>query len=112
MPGSAAMRSSAPSSGDQKLRRREIDDAAEAADIVGSLDGEPPEGEVGEVGIEGGFRVAGEKPAPRSLVRGLLRSAVDRHPRPLQGIALGAGAVEQDGGPRVLREVPSVLGEA
>ena len=78
---------------------------------MGAFDLEPPEGEVGEVGIERGLGMPGEKPPSRRLLISLLGFAVERHPPALQRIAGGARAVEQDRGAGVVGEVLGVLGK-
>ncbi len=98
MPASAASSVARTFGADEEIARAEIDDAAEATDIVGALDGEPPEGEIREVGIERGLGVAGEEAPPDAFALGLLGPADQRHARPLQWIAGRARAVEQDRG--------------
>ena len=91
MPGFGREQLAGAFRGDQKLGRRQIDDAAEAADIVGAFDLEPPEGEIGEVGIERGLWMPREEPPPRPPPRrssrpcrtaSPARLAADRRRRP------------------------------
>ena len=94
-----------------ELRRGEIEDAPEAADIVRALDIEPPESEVGEAGIEGGLRMPGEKAPLQPLIHYRLGPAMERDPRPLQGIGERARLVDQDRSPGIGGEIRGMAGE-
>ncbi len=80
----------------EEIARIEIEDAAEAANVVGALDLEAPEAEIGKIDIERRLGMTGKKTPPRSFRRDGLGAAEQRKPRALQRIGERAGLVDQD----------------
>src|SRR6476619_3457028 len=72
---------------DPQLGRGEIDDASEAADIVGAVYLKSPERDIGKVGVEGSLWMARQEPSSDGLIASLLGPAEQRHSRALQRIA-------------------------
>ena len=101
----------AASTGTSKLARCEIEDAPEAADVMGALDGQAEEREIGEVGIEGGLGVARQEAPPDPLLRRPLDLAVEGDAGALERVGQRSGPIDHDRGARVLGEVRRVPGE-
>lgn len=95
----------------EKLARLKIEDATEAANIVGAFDLEAPEAEIGEVNVERRLWETGEEAPPDRILGAWLGTAVECHARALQGIGERPCLVHQDRGAGILNEIGGVAGE-